>query len=471
MNRPEAGASLGPRSHRVRNCAAVALTVALVMAPVACSGKGGSGAASKSSSQATNERSHARSSDEAHAGSIFDPTKVHTISVTVPQEKFEAMIANYESTDQKDWIEATVEIDGTTYERVGLRLKGNSSLRGASQKSAQELPWLIRLDKFVEGQTRDGFADIVVRSNTSETSLNESVALALLARAGLASQNAAPTRFSVNGSDQTLRLIVELPDDDAWQDSWFEGKGALFKAESTGDWSYRGDDPTSYEDVFDQEGGKKVTDMTPLIEFLKFINESDDAAFASDLSKYLDVDSFATYLAMMDLVDNFDDISGPGNNAYLWWDQKSGVFTVVPWDLNLAFGASPGGVGGGGPAPGIGGPPGGMPDGPPGGMPDGPPGGMPGGMQGGQANQGDRQQPGGGGFGRSNPLVERFHSTEAFEALYQKSLTELRSELFDSGEAQRILDSQSKVLVDQASDLVDEAMITSESNRIAESFK
>ncbi|MCB1256270.1 MAG: CotH kinase family protein [Microthrixaceae bacterium] len=456
MNRPEPVSSIGSKLRRLRNGVALALTVALVMVPVACSGKGGSGTGSKSSSQTANERSQASPSGEAQAGSIFDPTKVHTISVTVPQEKFEAMIANYESTDQKDWIEATVEIDGTTYERVGLRLKGNSSLRGASQKSAQDLPWLIRLNKFVEGQTHDGFADIVVRSNSSETSLNESVALALLARAGLASQNAAPTRFSVNGSDQVLRLIVELPDDDAWQDSWFDGKGALFKAESTGDWSYRGDDQTSYEDVFDQEGGKKVTDMTPLIEFLKFINESDDETFASDLSKYLDVDSFATYLAMMDLVGNFDDISGPGNNAYLWWDQKSGVFTVVPWDLNLAFGVSPGGGGGrGGAAPGAGGPPGGFPSG---------------GSQGGRTNQGG-QRPNGGGFGRSNPLVERFHSTETFEALYQQKLTELRSELFDSGEAQTILDSQSKVLMDQASDLVDEATITSESDRIAESFK
>ena len=35
--------------------------------------------------------------------------------------------------------------------------------------------------------------------------------------------------------------------------------------------------------MFDQEGGKDVADLTPLIEFLAFINESDDATFAAEL--------------------------------------------------------------------------------------------------------------------------------------------------------------------------------------------
>ena len=73
--------------------------------------------------------------------------------------------------------------------------------------------------------------------------------------------------------------------------------------------------------------------------FLQFLNESDDETFAAELPERLDVDAFARYLAMMDLVANFDDIDGPGNNAYLWYDVATEQFTVVPWDMNLAFGA------------------------------------------------------------------------------------------------------------------------------------
>ena len=123
----------------------------------------------------------------------------------------------------------------------------------------------------MKDQRHQGYADLVVRSNRSSTSLNEAVALDALEEAGLASELAVSTSFSVNGSDPVLRLAIEHPDDDAWQDRNFSEPGALYKAESTGDWSYRGDDPEAYTDVFDQEGGKKVADLTPLIDFLQFL--------------------------------------------------------------------------------------------------------------------------------------------------------------------------------------------------------
>ncbi|MEZ5261948.1 MAG: CotH kinase family protein [Acidimicrobiales bacterium] len=101
--------------------------------------------------------------------------------------------------------------------------------------------------------------------------------------------------------------------DEDWEEASFAADGLLYKAESEGDYTYRGDDPAAYEDVFDQETGEE--DLTPLIEFLDFVNNSDDATFAAELDRYLDVEAFATYLAFEELIDNFDDIDGPGNNS------------------------------------------------------------------------------------------------------------------------------------------------------------
>jgi spore coat protein CotH len=445
------------------------------------------------------EASTASTDEEA---TLFDDSVVHDIDVSYDQADYDAMIDTYVETGEKDWIEAKVTIDGVVYEQVGLRLKGNSSLGGlggrgfpgggqrpdagtdttaeetepapaegeggggfgpggsASADEPESLPWLIRLDEYVEGQDHQGYEDIVIRSNSSATSLNEAVALDLLEEAGLASQQAVSTTFSVNGSEAVLRLAIEHPDDDAWQEAAFDGDGALYKADSTGDWSYRGDDPDDYAEIWDQEGGSDVADLTPLIEFLQFLNESDDATFAAELPERLDVDSFATYLAMMDLVANFDDIDGPGNNAYLWYNADSGQFTVVPWDMNLAF--SVGGFGGGG------GPGGGRPRGFPsdGSLPEDfqPPGG-------GSLPEGaDPGQIGGGLFGRSNILVERFHANAEFEALYQQKLTELRSELYDSGTADEILARWVATLTEHATDLVDAATISEEADAIANQF-
>ena len=424
---------------------------------------------------------------------LFDPSVVHSIEVTFDDDDYRAMLDTYAETGEKESIVATVTIDGVTYDDVGLRLKGNSSLAGlggngrggtggdVDEDRPETLPWLIELDEFVD-QAHDGYEDIVIRSNNSATSLNEAVALDLLEEAGLASQEAMATSFSVNGSDAVLRLALEHPDDDAWYERAFDdAEGALYKAESTGDWSYRGDDPDAYDEVFDQEGGSDVADLTPLIEFLEFLNESDDETFAAELPDRLDVDAFATYLAMMDLVDNFDDIDGPGNNAYLWWDAETEQFTVVPWDLNLAFGGL-GGAGGG--VPGGGGGPGGfdageLPEGfEPGELPEGfEPGELPEGFEppdgvevpegGGPGDRTGGGFPGGGrgGFGAENPLVTRFLAVDEFAERYDEALAELREALFDSGRAEEILDEWVETL-STASELIDDQTVADEADSL-----
>ncbi|MFT4236066.1 MAG: CotH kinase family protein, partial [Microbacterium sp.] len=308
-------------------------TTALVLIAIAATALAACSAESATAGGATST-----SSATASESGIWDSSTVHSFSVTYDQDDYDGLIDAYLNSEDKEWISATVVIDGTTFENVGLKLKGNSTLRSLSEdadadlssQNPQDLPWIIRLDKYVDGQNLDGSTEFVVRANNSETSLNEAVSLDLLGQAGLATEPAIAVRFSAQGSDEVLRLVVENPDDEWMQTAL--GDGLLYKADADGDYSYRGDEESDYDDVFDQEGGDD--DLTPLISFLKWINESDDETFASELSEHLDVNEFATYLAFQDLVGNSDDIDGPGNNSYLYYDPDTGLMTVVNWDLN-----------------------------------------------------------------------------------------------------------------------------------------
>jgi len=414
-----------------------------------------------------------RSSSIKVAGDrLFDSSMIHTVSVVFDQGDYDEMVAAYKSDKDKDWIEATVTIDGTTYEQVGMRLKGNSSLRGlangretgpggaVSADEPQALPWLIRLDKYVEGQSHDGITDLVIRSNSWKTSLNEAVALELLESAGLASQRAAYVRFTVNDGDDALRLMIELPDD-TWMAQNFSAEGALYKAEATGNYNYRGNDPAAYDEIFDQEAGKDNADLTPVIEFLDFVNNSDDYTFASRLSDWLDVDSLATYLAMQELIGNFDDMDGPGNNSYLYYDPGSGRFTVVAWDHNLAFGGWQNGGQAGGQAggqqvrPGLRDP----------GAPGNAPGQLP------VAPGADPNADGRGPRNKVNMLTQRFHANPEFEALYEQRLDELRADLYESGVAADALQRWTDLLESQASDLADASVVETEAAKISAYFE
>ncbi len=424
-------------------------------------------------------------------GTFLNAAIVHDIAVTFDQNAYDAMIDTYADTGDKEWIEATVAIDGTTYSRTGMRLKGNSSLMGLrmtqrdgagqdimdgpgsdlSPDAPEGLPWLIRLDKYEGEQQHDGISELVIRSNPSATSLNEAVALELLSAAGLASQRAAATAFRVNGGAPALRLTIEHPND-TWMATHFSANGLLYKGESTGDYTYRGDDPDAYAEVFDLEAGGSgdtTEDMKPLIAFLDFINNSDDQAFAAEIGKRLDIDQFAVYLAMMELLANFDDIDGPGNNAYLYYEPAAERFTVVPWDMNLAFNGAGSGLVRAIPADGQ------------------PPAGIDfrkmatpaasGGPTTTELVTPDGQDSPGGpgdvidGGARANPLVERFNAVAEFAALVEEQSAQLRADLYDSGTANDMLARWVSVLEKGAGDMVDQATITSESEAIAKHFK
>lgn len=452
--------------------------------------------------------------------SFFNTNKVHEISIEAEAQDVEDLLAAYETDQSKKWITATATIDGTTFSNIGLRLKGNSTLRQADTGSnPQELPWQIRLDKYVDGQSYSGRTQFVVRASSTETALNEAVALALLGEAGLATEHAAATRFTFNGSDATLRLVIDNPSDELYSAETFSGEGITYKADSSGDYSYRGANGSDYASAFSVESGAK--DLAPVAEFLDFVNNSSDEDFAAKLSEHLDVEQFAAYLAMQDLVANTDDIDGPGNNSYLRYDAASGTMTVVAWDQNLSFGGmggAMGGPGGGetadGTQPDAAQPDGGafgadsmlqrfLPDGADvdaakeqlaqGKLPAGAalPEGM--GLSDGTTllevltQLAEGQKPAGlelqdmkapaeapeGGAGpasKGNLLVTRFLATEEFSAAVASAKSELSGKLYDSGAAQKILDTWSALLTSQAGDLVDANTVASEAEAIGAYF-
>ena len=281
------------------------LSVAIVVTTVAaCSGADDGGSRQPAETTSTEAAAPAVPATE-----LFDTSTVHDIEIELDRAEYDAMIDAYRENGDKEWIEADVTIDGTRIERAGLRLKGNSSLfglggqaqvgpgggggplggvGGASADEPERLPWLVRLDEFVEDQDLDGLTELVIRSNSSETALNEAVALDLLGQAGLATQRSTHVRLSVNDSDEVLRLVIENPNDE-WDARAFENPGILYKAESGGDYRYRGDDAEAYDEVFDQETRTDEPDLEPLTDFLAFINDSSDRQFRRELDDHLDL--------------------------------------------------------------------------------------------------------------------------------------------------------------------------------------
>ena len=365
---------------------------------------------------------------------LFDAGRPHQLSLSFPDEDYQRMLAQFLADGSKDYVQADLVIDGTFVPDVGIRLKGNSTLRSLSRgggsgfQAPETLPWLVSFDQFAKGRRYQGHTEVAVRppGMGRSTSLNEAIALTLVARSGEPSQRHAFSSFAVNGRPAVTRLLVEHPDK-AYAKA-LAGDGVLFKSLAGSQFTDQGDDQTAYRDDFDQVNKKGSQDLQPVIELIQWVARASDAEFAAGLADRVDVDSFARYAALQNLLLNFDDMAGPGRNYYLYYDLDRRRFTVLTWDLNLALNGDPaqgpfdagrmggfgarGGFQGGG--PGVGGPAVGGPAG------GGPAAGGPG---------------AGGGFRQGNPLKERFLAAAAFKPRYEKAYRELYRKLFASGAA------------------------------------
>ncbi|MEU9583710.1 CotH kinase family protein [Streptomyces werraensis] len=341
---------------------------------------------------------------------LYDATVPHSVELTYRQADFDKMMKEFKEDGTKDYIEADLVIDGVALDDVGIRLKGNStlqSLRGnrgtpgggrdlpegaqeapgragaeggaggpggmgggmtqydLSAEKPEELPWLVKIDEYIEGRAYQGEREISLRPGVDgQVPLNEALSLALTDRSGQKAERYSFTRFTVNNRPAVTRLMVEAPDTE-YAEEVEDGNGVLYKARAGSSFTYRGDDPTEYESDFKQLNKKGSQDLEPVMRLIKWVDGATDEEFARDLGKYVDVESLASYVATQNLLLNFDDMAGPGKNYLLWYDLDTKKFSVLGWDYNLTFSgdatAGPddsvgmgGGMRGGGMPPGAG---------------------------------------------------------------------------------------------------------------------
>ncbi|WP_405762298.1 CotH kinase family protein [Streptomyces sp. NBC_01420] len=318
---------------------------------------------------------------------------------------------------------------------------GGMTQYNLSADKPEELPWLIKIDEYVEGRAYQGEREISLRpGSNAQVPVNEALALSLIDGTGEPAERFGFTALKVNNRPTAVRLMVENPDTEYAEA--VEGESVVYKARAGGTFDYQGDDPSKYETSFRQLNKVGSQDLEPVMKLTEWVEKSSDEEFAADLGKYVDVDSFAHYVATQNLLMNFDDMAGPGKNYLLGYDLNSKKFSVLGWDYNLTFsGDATAGpdeqmsMGGGRPGGGQGG----GQDG--GDQPEGMPEGMPEGFPGAPGGDGDDTAGGGrgGGMMSGHALKERFLELDAFDAVYKKAYQDLYEKFYASGKATKAL--------------------------------
>jgi spore coat protein CotH len=180
----------------------------------------------------------------------------------------------------------------------------------------------------------------------------EKDALAQTESTNTASTTTTSDSFNVGGGD--LEEIIERAGDDAgWipgrldtygggststtipQVGGFPGGGGGFPGGGGGMPGFMGGSQNYLENVGLKTNEDK-SDYSRLYDLLDVLATDPAQVSAADLERVLDVDETLRFLAVSVALVHLDNYIGMGHNYYLYED--SGVFSVVPWDLNMSFG-------------------------------------------------------------------------------------------------------------------------------------
>ncbi|MFM7320171.1 MAG: CotH kinase family protein, partial [Armatimonadota bacterium] len=137
-----------------------------------------------------------------------------------------------------------------------------------------------------------------------------------------------------------LYTVAEQVDDRFFERIWGLRPTLVLKPENaTGlpkpkDWA-------TAEKMFDPKGKPTKADKARFLEFLDLIHDADDRTFAARIAEFLDIPSFARFLAGTVVSASLDSILALGHNYYLVLHPRDGKFRFLPWDLDLAFGGFP----------------------------------------------------------------------------------------------------------------------------------
>ncbi|MBT5743438.1 MAG: hypothetical protein HOI32_08845 [Gammaproteobacteria bacterium] len=218
-----------------------------------------------------------------------------------------------------------------------LMARLRSYMGGATEDDPVTLPLLISFDEYFPGRGYQGRTELSLRPVAGGgASLNEALSLQLIEDSGQVSQKYTWVSFTMNGSDTMSRLVLENPNQN-YAASLGLGRGVLYKSQNGNESIYRGNDPVLYAEDILQLSAIGMRDISPVIRFQEWTDNSSDEEFDAELNDWLDVPSFARYVATQELTGNFDDMAGPGRNYLLWWDLEVEKFTVITWDMNLAM--------------------------------------------------------------------------------------------------------------------------------------
>ena len=297
-----------------------------------------------------------------YAQDLYDINSVQTIEIVFAQTNWDALL-DAEKAGDNNYTEATsVTINGTVFNQVGVKYKGNSSYNPNQTKN----PFHIELDTYVD-QNHQGTTDIKLSNVIFDPSFVRETVSYDIARNYMHAPQSNYANVYVNGNLMGLYTNVESVSKKFVNNHFGSSDNAFFSCSppagagpQSNDFPnlvYLGTNSASYDDAYEIKSDDEtdptvaVAHWDDLIELTNILNND-----IANIETVLDVDRALWMLAFDNVLVNLDSYIGLFKQNYYLYKDDNGRFNPIVWDLNMSFGTfGMTGASGGGPGPGGGG--------------------------------------------------------------------------------------------------------------------
>lgn len=275
--------------------------------------------------------------EEKNYSEIFEKDSIIDIKINIDDADLKDM---RDYPQNEEYHTADITVDGIKVENMGIRTKGNMTLNSISKMDSDRYSYRVKFNKYVKGQKLLGLNELCLNSGYSDASyMREYLHYEIMREMGVKVPETVFCNLYINDEFAGFYLAVEALDS-SFVETKFDDpneEGNLYKMEEGANLVYKSDENYTYADL--KVGSDK--EMKGLKSFIKALNEMPEGE-KGDIEKYLNIESALKYIAANTVLSNYDSYNGGLCHNYYLYEDKNGIFTVVPWNFNMSFGGNGG---------------------------------------------------------------------------------------------------------------------------------
>lgn len=276
---------------------------------------------------------------------LYDVSRIQEIKIYFDDPYWDNKLNAYKKQGLNKRIIAKVKLNGVTYDSVGVRYKGNSSYFNTRKEGSTKLPFNIKFNHIKKSQRLPDGSKRLKLSNVfrDPSYLREVLSYEIIGNY-MPSPRANYARLYVNDEYLGFYNSTSSVDSLFLKEKFGEDNGALIKCDPA--WKaktiagckpnqkstlvYLGKDSSCYYNSYEL---KSDHGWTPLLHLTDVLNNKTDK-----IETILNVDQTLWMLAFNSVVVNLDSYTGRLSHNYYIYQDSSGIFNPIMWDMNMSFG-------------------------------------------------------------------------------------------------------------------------------------